>query len=48
MIAKDMVQRTELLRWAARHIAERGPETTWVTTHSKPIVKASLSFPAKF
>lgn len=48
IIYKNVDQRMKLLRWVTSQIAEPGPELIWVTTHSEPIMKSSLSFPAKF
>lgn len=36
------------MRKVAGYIAEEGPKPTWLATHTEPIVKASLSFLAKF
>lgn len=48
LIMKDIKHRATLLRWVAEYIVEQGPKPTCITTHTEPIVKASLSFPAKF
>lgn len=48
LILKDLVQRTEFLRWVGSHITEHGPDLSWVTIRTESIVKALLSFPAKF
>lgn len=48
LISNNSVERIELLRWVASHIAEQCPEPAWVTTYMEPIVKASLSFLTKF
>lgn len=47
LILKDLVHRTELLRWVVSHISERGPKPAKVTSHTEGIVKASFSFPPK-
>lgn len=44
---KDPEQRATIIRWVAGYIAKQGSELAWVTTHSEPIVKASLNFLAK-
>lgn len=48
VLRKDIGDRIELLRWITSHIYEEGFELTWVTNHADPIVKAHLSFRAKF
>lgn len=38
----------DLMRWVASLIVEQDLEPTWVATHSKPFVKDSRSFSAKY
>lgn len=47
LVIKNPVQWTSVLRWVEGHIVEQDSQPAWVTTHTEPIVKASINFPAK-
>lgn len=46
-LMRDADRRASLMRWVASLIVEQGLTPASVATHSKPIVKVSLNFPAK-
>lgn len=48
MVMRDLERRASMITWLASLNGKQALEPTLVATHSKLIVKALVSFPAKF